>query len=186
MRRKCYCPNDNVTREAMAAFMHRGYGRVGAAGVSGSVPPGADTVVVSKSITVGLPSGALVGAAQFVSATATVSLFASSAASCTTGSPQGCYFQVWLTLDGAVINSSNYITLANGQTGMVAVSTTGVGRVTTSGTHTIAVHLNEYLGATTVSAYGNVSVANAPFGSTGANTLVAEPSTAAARPGSQK
>src|SRR5215210_849135 len=52
-----YCPSDNVTREAMAAFMHRGFGRVGAAldanvPVTGTGPP---TIMLTQQMTVGLP-----------------------------------------------------------------------------------------------------------------------------------
>lgn len=174
-----YCPSDPITREAMAAFVHRGFSRVGTSSVQGSsLPANADTIVMSKTITVGLPAGALAGAAQFVGGTGTVSLFASSAASCTTGSPVACYFRVWLTLDGVQISGNNYATFANGQTGMINASTTGVGRVTTSGVHTIAVHVHEYLGAATPSVYGSLSVENAPLGSTGTNVLGGDSSVA--------
>jgi len=176
-----FCPTDNIQRQAEAAFVHRGLTRVATSGVAGtSVSPATDTTVLTKTITVGGVSGQT----QFLTATATLSLFASSAASCTTGSPVACYFRIDIQVDGTTVNSPNYVTMANGQTGMVTVSSTTARAVSSGTTHTVTVHVTEYLGSTTVAAYGDLTIGTAVFGSTGASTLgTAGAATAGKAPG---
>jgi hypothetical protein len=165
-----YCPGDNVTREAMAAFMHRGFGRVGAevgnnAPVTGTGPP---TVLVTQQITVGLPSGALAGATGFILGTGTVSLKMTD----TTGCP--CTYRVFLTLDGTgQFSQSGYVTFPSGSdNALVSAATTGVAAVTTSGVHTVEVRVQR-VGTVVIGdaiGYGNLTALYVPFGSTGTNT----------------
>jgi hypothetical protein len=162
-----YCPGDNVTREAMAAFMHRGFGRVGATfNVDVPVTGTTNTVLLTQQITVGLPPGALAGATGFILATGTVSLKRTSTSGCL------CTYRVYLTRDGAQISQSGYITFPSGSDNtVVSTATTGIAAVTTSGVHTIDLHVQQ-IGTGTGDAigYGNLTALYVPFGSTGTNT----------------
>jgi hypothetical protein len=171
-----YCPSDNVTREAMAAFMHRGFTRVGATfNANVAITAGVDTVFLSQPITVGLPNAALSGAAQFLNGSADVS-FATwangttpTAANCSATTV--CEVRVWMTIDGSsLISQPSYATIQNGQIEVVNVANHGVAPVTTPGVHTVALHVREITGSTPLYAYGNLVVTNVPFGSTGTNT----------------
>lgn len=67
-----YCPDDAVSRGAMAAFMHRGFTRVATSAWSTSVTQTSDgdaAAVDTFTITPGIPSGALTGANGFFEGT---------------------------------------------------------------------------------------------------------------------
>lgn len=165
-----YCPSQNVTREAMAAFLHRGFGRTAYTLVNNlTLSPATNVAVMSQDITVGLPPNPLPGAAGFVLATGTVSLTPSTV-TCTP-TPR-CLYVVWLTIDGTRISESSFVTVSNGDDSKsVSASVTAVGTVITPGPHTVAVRIVESGGPTTTRVDGNLTALYVPFGSTGTNTL---------------
>ena len=173
-----YCPADFVRRDAMAAFMHRGFGRVGATfNVDVPVTGTANTVLLTQQITVGLPSGALAGATGFILGTGTVSLKRTDTSGCL------CTYRAFLTVDGGQISQSGYVTFPSGSdNAVVSAASTGIAAVTTSGVHTVALHVQQ-IGTGTGDAigYGNLTALYVPFGSTVGNTA-----SASAAPGSKK
>jgi hypothetical protein len=78
-----YCPNENVERQAMAAFMHGGFGRV-ASGTDSAAALTSATDVTLGSITLapGIAATALAGAAGFIKIDATVTLVVNDPTGC--------------------------------------------------------------------------------------------------------
>lgn len=177
-----YCPSANVTREQMAGFMHRGFARVAEdqSGGSGSFTTAA-TTVLSVSITPGLPSTAVAGAKNFIVANGAVSLYVATTSGCV------CYYEVYLTLNGAQIGEDQFVTIASAGEQVVNVPVTGVAEVTSSGGQAISVVVDQYIGSSSTQAYGNLSAMTAPFGSAGTNVLSlggeSASTTTTARPG---
>lgn len=159
-----YCPSGNVTRGQMAAFMHRGFTRVAEDSNTSDLFSTAPTTVTSVSITPGLPSSAVGGAANFIVANASVSLYVSSASGCL------CYYEVYLTHNGVQIGQTQFVTIGTAPT-VVNVPVTGVAEVTASGGQAIGVVVDQYIGTSSTRAYANLSATTAPFGATGTNVL---------------
>lgn len=163
-----YCPEDAVTRKAMAAFMHRGFGRVAFKFLpAASVPASSATPAGwTLSITPGLPAGALAGAAGFVKVDGVVSVCNN------TTTARGV--RAGITVDGALITSDNtYLDLdvdsSPGECGNLSLL--GVARVTAAGARTAAVVISGGDGAS-VLADGHLALTYFPFGSTGTNAFV--------------
>ncbi len=185
-----YCPSANVTREAMAAFMHRGFGRVAfgsddtavlnTASTDDATPT--DQSLFAIDITPGLPSGALTGAAGFVKADAEVRLKLTSAGS---SCPCLVHLSLWSPdnadnsgfLDGAF-----YAEARLSATDPVAtVPITGAMKVTSSGTKTVWVVGHYHGTAETFTVFSNVSLTYLPFGPAGTNVGPTAVSAAAGR-----
>jgi hypothetical protein len=163
-----YCPADNVRRDAMAAFMHRGFGRVGFDSETGAALNGTDQVIATLPITVGLPSGATSGAAGFVKVDAEVRFDVTNAT--------GCPCQVRAGLKD--LDTDSFIdglfysrTVVDSTQNIMTIPVTGVGTVTTSGVHNYGVVAAIQTGTGSVNGSANLSAIYAPFGSTGTNTL---------------
>lgn len=156
-----YCPAEPVTRSQMAAFLHRGLGRVTHRALAvGSLPRGWTMV-----ITPGLPSNALPGSANFVKVDATVTVVADTA----TGCP--CIVEVNTTLDGQPITpEESYATVTSG--GQVTIPITAGAKVTTAGQRNVGISVEVVQGTvTTGTARGNATVTVVPFGHAGTNEL---------------
>jgi hypothetical protein len=156
-----YCPDDFVRRDAMAAFMHRGYGRVAegsfesvAIPLSYNVPGGA---VGTVNITTGIPASAP-DANGFIKADAVIEINRASAAGCpcTYDAALGLDFDPFIT-DGP---SLRYTVNAAGQ---YTIPLTGAIPADT-GTHIVEVLIQGPSGAT---ASGYVTATYFPFGPTG-------------------
>lgn len=160
-----YCPNDNVTREAMAAFMHRGFGRVTRRTIGGFTLAAGYITVGAESITVGLPPGSLAGAAGFVQADGYLQLHTVNA----TGCP--CILEAFTNLDGLPMTSLTSITTipAGGDT-WAMLPITGVRAVTTSGVHTVNLNARAS-GTSSWTANAELVASYFPFGGTGTNVL---------------
>jgi hypothetical protein len=159
-----YCPTSNVSREQMAAFMHRGFARVASDDVSGMTFSTAPTNVLSLSITPGLPTTAVPGAKNFISVNATVSLWVPTLSGCQ------CFYEVYLTHNGTQIGEENYVSI-NTTNEIVNIAVTGIAQVTASGGQSISVVVDQYFGSSNTFAYGNLTAMTAPFGATGTNVL---------------
>lgn len=174
-----YCPAANVSREQMAAFMHRGFGRVGDdysyTNDFGTEP----TTLASLSITPGLPSTAVSGAANFALITGTASLYVSTPSGCP------CYYRAWLSQDGNQVSPNQYVTVAEGASQIVNVSVTTVAPLTTSGGHAVALMVYQYLGSSTTDGYASLTAITAPFGSSGGNVESLSESAETVAPGQE-
>jgi hypothetical protein len=162
-----YCPAEFVRRDAMAAFMHRGYGRAAYKVLPTASVPSAAAVPTgwSLGITVGLPSNALAGAAGFIKVDGVVSV-------CNNTATQRLV-RARLLMDGVAIGGdTTYQSLdvdnSSGECGNLALN--GVARITSSGVHTASVEIQGGDGASVV-ANGHLTNTYVPFGSTGTNTL---------------
>lgn len=164
---RTYCPEEFVRRDAMAAFMHRGFGRVAKTEMNLTAVATSDTVTLGTlTITPGLPSGALAGAKGFIKADAAVVFWIEGVA---TGCP--CMMAAQLLLDGQPMHFDWSYVMVRVTDDIATVPLTGVGEVTTSGPHTITVEVVHFRGIGTVTAWGNATAAYYPFGSTGTNVL---------------
>jgi hypothetical protein len=163
-----FCPAEPVTRGQMAAFLQRGLTRV----ARGDVPPTAVGTTTQAplgspvSITPGISPGAIDGAAQFLQATATGTIYLTDA----TGCP--CVFRMNIR-EGA----SNYlntrvvqVTLRN-EGDYVPMSVTGAGLVTGSSAKNVQLILYRLSGSGSASAFATVVVSTAPYSGQGNNTL---------------
>lgn len=164
-----YCPNDFVTRGAMAAFMHRGFSRVTKASWSATVTQttdGAAAVLATDSLTVAFPAGSLPGTTGFLEGHASVNI---------TASATGCPCQYWAALydntTGTYFdNFYSLVTLANGVQGHVSVS--GVVPTTITGAHTLQVRVFQPTGTVGGTAFGDATFSYHPFGASGTNTAM--------------
>jgi len=165
-----YCPGDVVRRDQMASFLRRGFGRAafGSAFQSIDVPAGnvTETPVVVVPLTIGLPGGAISGAAGFVQATAEVRFDVTNAVGCP------CTFRAAIIdadtleyLDGLFYAKT--VLDATRLTDTIPI--TGRGKYTTPGTKNIAVVVGRDSGTGVANASANLSVTYAPFGADGTN-----------------
>ena len=159
-----YCPTENVNRQAMAAFMHRGFGRVGF-GQSGAplttTPEDLAIVVIDV--------GGVPGGTQFVQLTGAAGAQIANAADCP------CTSRFVLTQDGVgEIAIGQYVT--NDQTvgqHLESAALTAAVAVPAGTTQTFrikgarAIHTD----AGSVIAGGSLTAVVVPFGNTGGSTL---------------
>jgi len=146
-----YCPGDVVRRDQMASFLRRGFGRAAFGSAFQSI---------------GLPGGAISGAAGFVQATAEVRFDVTNAVGCP------CTFRAAIIdadtleyLDGLFYAKT--VLDATRLTDTIPI--TGRGKYTTSGTKNIAVVVGRDSGTGVANASANLSVTYAPFGADGTN-----------------
>jgi hypothetical protein len=177
---RLYCPEDNVTRKAMAAFMHRGFGRVGfvTAPVDGVPVLEAEQALFGMPFTSGLPPGALPGAAVFVKGDAEVTFTIDDASGCPCAVLAGLFLEGYGYMDGndyayGILSASNPF---------LTIPVTGMGTVTTAGPRFVAV-VGARFGGTggTITATGNLTTSYFPFSSTGTNTPPLQPASKAER-----
>jgi S-layer homology domain len=166
-----YHPSDPVTREAMAAFMHRGMGRVAEADFQKAITGTASTTVGSLSITPGIAPGAVAGANQFLRAEFTGTVRFSNITNCP------CSIAVYLTANGSAFTNFASATTVSVVNHYANLSSSGV--VPVSGSDPVTVALVAYIvtggGASTAyTLFANVDVQTLPFGSAGGDTLSAD------------
>jgi hypothetical protein len=156
-----YCPAEGITREAMAAFVHRGFGRVDG-NIQGNfalTPSPIDVAVLTIEI------GGVAGQTQFVKLNGQVGGFASS--------PTDVLY--WIVQDGGgQLTANNGFSLAaNGPSGLSINSgaTTAVVAVASGTTQTFRLQAVEFAGTGAGFVWGEFSAVTAPFGATGTNTL---------------
>lgn len=171
-----YCPADAVRRDAMAAFMHRGMGRM-----TWSAPDqqlaSASEVSFTQTITPGLPSGALADAAGFVKTDGSITLELTDA----TGCP--CTWGAELEMDGvgSMTLWFSRATLVSGQPHITIPITGGI-TVTTAGPKTVRLNVFHQVGGGTVAVRPTLSSTYYPFGGTGTNALGTQSAPAADPP----
>lgn len=104
-----YCPEQSVRRDAMAAFMKRGFGSVDRESAIGSLPiPEGATIVDSTNVAV--PGASIAGAVQFVKIDAKVEVAVS-------GTVCDCEFVLFLSdINGATSDGSLFQTNASSVT----------------------------------------------------------------------
>lgn len=135
-----YCPQDFVRRQAMAAFLNRGLGRVKQYISAGSLLTVTGTSVddgprFTTTFTPGLPPGALPGATGYVKVDAVVSLFAGEVEACP------CTYRVAIHVGGLPIH--NWYGTADVMAGdqRQSIPVTGVFEVTSPGPKTIQIRV---------------------------------------------
>ena len=162
-----YCPGEPITREAMAAFVHRGFGRIA------GQPYGADLALAQGSevdlVVLTLDAGGVPGSIQFVKLDGFATTYIENA----TGCP--CFTRLRIVSDGLIGALSNFSFTANTAPGSAGIdwqsapvaATLSVPGGTTQTFRLKAVQLT----AGTVAQGPEPSTAiTAPFGSTGTNT----------------
>jgi hypothetical protein len=167
-----YCPGEAITREAMAAFVHRGFGRV-AFGGTGLFPlPTNGTQVNIATVTLNI--GGVPGGFQFVMLDAAVGTSTSSAAGCP------CDTGYWIqavelgktTFLHQNINADVAPWFGAGTWGEEVGAVGAVFAVPTASTQTFRVIAARPAGSTgTISAYADLTAIVVPFGSSGGGTL---------------
>jgi hypothetical protein len=165
-----YCPGEPITREAMAAYVHRGFGRIGYdTGSAASIPFGTGwTDLATVPITVG---GAASGTSQMLLIQGVVTFSVTEADACP------CFGTVALDNDD---DPSTLVGLNDGRIRLVAPSGSGsagyatalvqVGWIVPAGSTTtwrLRVHESSGGGNEAMSADGELSVMSFPFASDG-------------------
>lgn len=167
-----YCPDDYVTRKAMAAFMHRGYSRVHLEDLGDAAIPASETTVWTGTITPGLPAGILSGAKGFIKADVNLTLgdYYTASQLATTCKVRGALY-----LDGTGYMSDRYSDVSlftEAARQAQSMSMTGVAAVSSPGTKYVRVRLATFGGdCSNINAYGNLTLSYYPFGGTGENAL---------------
>lgn len=163
-----YCPNDFVRRDAMAAFMHRGYTRVAEDSFFVTADQTSDVAaaaVGSLTITPGLPAGALAGANGFISAVANITIQTPAA-----GCP--CTYRAVIRdiTEGLGLNGF-YVDVEVGNDSFGQMSVVGAIPVDVVGSHAIQIRVFRTAGTGNPFAYGTMTVTYHPFGSAGGDVL---------------
>jgi hypothetical protein len=163
-----FCPNEPVVRQAMAAFMHRGFGRAGH-GVGGA--PLTDTPTDLAIIVIDV--GGVPGGTQFVQ------LYGAYGADVDDGTGCPCSSEFFILQDGVGdISQPHYVT--NDQTGgrhiqSAAVTTAVAVPAGTTQTFRLQGVRPSFNTAGSVIAGGEMTAHVVPFGNTGGDTLGSEP-----------
>ncbi len=157
-----YCPAEGITREAMAAFVHRGFGRAGK-GVAAQAVIGAspvDLAVLTMNV------GGVAGNTQFVKLDAVVTTFITSLTNCP------CTTAYRIDQDGVgPITGAHYNTnsaLAGNGLGFETGAATTVVAVPTASTQTFRLQAFASGSApNSATGYAQLTAVTTPFGSTG-------------------
>jgi hypothetical protein len=165
-----FCPSEDITREAMAAFVHRGNGR-SSLSTTNEVSVGDDPVeLASLSIDV----GGVAGQTQFVKLDAAVTAYIDDG----TGCPCETAFVIWSDDLDAPVSTFHYLlnddVLAPSGFGDASGAATAVVTVPTATTQTFSVlafRNDPTPSAGDVVAYASMSAVSASFGSTGTDVL---------------
>jgi hypothetical protein len=163
-----YCPDEPITREAMAAFVHRGFGRA-AYGHGLETPLNAATYTDLASLTI--RAGGTPGGTGFIVLNAAVTGIITS----TTGCPCMAGFHV---AGAGNTSDQRYVTLDSVTTGGTTVgfglntgALTWVIPVATAIDHLFTVKARIFGGTGSMEAYASLSAEYVPFGSTGSDAL---------------
>lgn len=172
-----YCPDENVTREQMAGFLHRGMGRVaGDTGSSITVPAASLVTVAETTITPGLPAGALPGANGFLMVNGSVTLYEGNPDECI------CSISVRVYVNNVAVPGTQYVFLPENtlfESGSAAIS---VVLPITMGAKTVSLRVNEYQGNESLVAYASMTALYVPFGANGTDAAAAPARDAAPDP----
>lgn len=167
-----FCPTGTLTRQQEAAFIHRASGRVGADDAFGlAVAPATDVAVAALTITTGLPGGTVAGANGFLKIDGTVSLYETVADGC------DCFASIRVFVDGVADSAETFVYLDNNASYQLSSGAVSAMVPVTSGTKTVQLVVNEYVGSETLAAYSSLTALYVPFGSTGTDTAGAGAST---------
>jgi len=163
-----YCPDDNVTRGQMAAFLHRGLSR-GAYAVGSISTPFTTTLQVVATLTVDVPGVAGSGNTQFVKLDAAGLLYDNDAAC-------PCSGFWYITRDAGGNSQPNYSTApapgANSGLGFDTTPVTWIAAVPAGTTQTFRLRAARYASNTgNVFGWGSMTAATVPFGHTGTSAL---------------
>jgi len=170
-----YCPTEPITREAMAAFVHRGLGRVAfQQGLETALSSAADTDLASVTIR----AGGVPGGTGFIVMSAPVTAIITS----TTGCP--CMAAFHIAGFGGLTSAQRYVTLDSVTSGG-AVSGFGIDTgylswvvpVDTAIDHLVTVRGRIAGGTGTMEAYAGLTAEYVPFGSAGTHVLGASSET---------
>jgi hypothetical protein len=158
-----YCPSESITREAMAAFVHRGFGRV-ADNEDGnfSLDGGALTDVAVITVSV----GGTAGGTQFVKLDGTVGAV--------TNTPNDdVVFEISQDGVGEITFLSGFTLGPAGPSGLSIGSgaTTVAVAVPSASTQTFRLEAADFANSGGIQAWGELSASTAPFGSAGGNVL---------------
>jgi hypothetical protein len=149
-----YCPNDNVTRGQMAAFLTRAAGRGGSESLAGT-SISTETVVVSESIKV--------PGAGFILANASGMAY--------TAATTGCPCQIWMQMELGSEASFTYVqSLPNSEPGdyvYASIPNTHMFAVEGAGTYAVDVVMRRYSGSASVEADASLSLLWVPFDENG-------------------
>lgn len=163
-----FCPTDNITRQAEAAFVNRGMPRVALATtpIASSVTNASAAQAASVTITVGGLTALYAGAQQFVEVHGHVALYGDGT---TAGCP--CNFAAYVTDENANESQFTY-----GQFPAVAGYQTDSGDVNwvfpaAPGSHTYTLWVITDASGSLNLAVPTLIASSLPFGDTGANTL---------------
>lgn len=163
-----YCGTEVVTRQGMAAFMHRGFGRTTAASDSVlTFSSATDAALGSISLTPGLPASALAGAAGFIKVDATINVVADN----TSGCPCVFWFQLKDNTSNLYIGDWYIGATVGAAIPEMSIPITAAYRVTGSAPRQITVvgHLEQ--GTGTADIYWQATASYFPFGSAGTDAL---------------
>jgi hypothetical protein len=159
-----YCPTEGITREAMAAFVHRGFGRV-ASDLAGNflLDGGAPVDVAVVTIAV----GGVAGQTQFVKLDGAVGAFSVSP-------PDDVAFQIVQDGEGPISIQSAFTLPAEGGSYGSGASTAAVA-VPSGSTQTFRLQATDDSDTGGIAAWGELTALTVPFGSTGSSTLGGDP-----------
>jgi hypothetical protein len=164
-----YCPTEGITREAMAAFVHRGFGR---AGLSSTLEVAiGDAIVDLGAVTIDV--GGVTGNTQFVKLDAAVTTYIGSSSGC----PCETQYIIWSDALAAPVSVNHFLTndvTSPSGFGSASGAATAVVLVPTATSQTfrvLAVRSDPAPSTGVVTGYAQMSALTVPFGSTGGNTL---------------
>ena len=166
-----YCPDANVTRGQMAAFLARTGGRIGTAGIameSGPVIAITPTVITTATI----KAGDVTGGYAIVHLTGSMTALTSSAV----GLPSYTVAYIREAGTTAVLSSYGFAqvdALAGGSFGADTAGLVGAVTVPTGVTKTFEIVAYRAYGTGTFQGWGTLSAVYVPFGSNGANAVPA-------------
>ena len=179
-----YCPQEGITREAMAAFIHRGFGRVAWARDTyfvASYPAVGQGAGIANAATVGTVSintGGAAGGTQFVSLHGKLALFTNSAIA--TACPTACTLRIDLVDPadpGTVLDDALWRPKDNSDGTTISLDAVDLVPTATTKTYRLRFWYESGAAQGQFNAWSLSLVAQTfPFGSTGTDVLPAPPS----------
>ena len=163
-----YCPADPVTREQMAGFMHRGFGRVaGDTGSSIAIPPATLVTVAETTISPGIPGGAVPGANGFLLVNGSVTVYE--------GDPDNCICSIALRVyvNNVAVSGTLYVFLPESTVFESGSTSISVVVPVTAGVKNVALRVNEYQGTESLVGYASMTALYVPFSGNGTDAAVA-------------
>jgi hypothetical protein len=165
-----YCPADPVSREQMAGFMHRGFGRVASdTGSSITVPNATLVTVAETTITPGIPGGAVPGANGFLLVNGSVTLYEGNPDNCI------CSISVRVYVNNVAVPGTQYVFLPDNTVFESGSASIDVAVPVATGVKTVSLRVNEYQGSESLVAYASMTVLYVPFGRSGTDAAAVPP-----------